>query len=65
MGDKEEKVSVEQLSGVQKAAILLILIGEDAATKILREMSEDAIQEVTKEIAVTKAVDPEVAKAVL
>ncbi len=64
MGEKD-KITVDQLSGVQKAAILLILLGEDFATRVLREMSEEAIQEVTKEIAITKAVDPEVAKAVL
>ncbi|BAT71436.1 flagellar motor switch protein FliG [Thermosulfidibacter takaii ABI70S6] len=61
----KEKISVDELSGVQKAAILMILLGPEVATKVFRELSEDVIMEITKEIAMIKAVDPEVAKEVL
>lgn len=63
----EEKTSevIESLSGLQKAAIILILLGEELASKIVRELSEDTVQKLTKEIAMMKTVDPEVAKEVL
>ncbi len=62
---EEQHLSVDELTGVQKAAILIILLGPEVATKIFRELSEEAIMEITKEIAMMKSVDPEIAKAVL
>ncbi len=61
----KEQITVEDLSGVQKAAILLVVLGPEAASKIIRELPEDVIKEITKEIAVIKTVDPEIAKEVL
>ncbi|MGC8754381.1 MAG: flagellar motor switch protein FliG [Thermosulfidibacteraceae bacterium] len=65
-GVAEKQVSIlEELSGPQKAAILLVLLGEEYAAKIMRELPEDVVQKLTKEIAMLRAVDPEVAKEVL
>ncbi len=38
----------DRLNGIQKAAIFLICIGEEAAAKILREMSDEEIFKVTR-----------------
>ncbi len=62
---EQEHLSIDELTGVQKAAILLILLGPEVAPKVFRELSEDVIKEITKEIAMMKTVDPEIAKEVL
>jgi flagellar motor switch protein FliG len=53
------------LSGTRKAAILLSLLGEDAAAPILRNLSEDDLQRVTAEVANLHSVPFEVSLAVL
>jgi flagellar motor switch protein FliG len=58
-------VKAEALSGPKKAAILLVALGEDAATAVYRSLSEQEIQQVTQEIAELDYVDPETAGRVL
>ncbi|MGA1847104.1 flagellar motor switch protein FliG [Deferribacter abyssi] len=58
----EEK---QQLSGIKKAAILLITLGEEVSSKILAELEDDEVQEISKEIALTKIVDPNIADDVV
>ena len=41
----------EAVSGVRKAAILMVMIGHEASSAILREMDEDEVQEISREIA--------------
>ncbi len=53
------------LSGVQKAAILLISIGDHASAELLKRMSEDEVQAVTAAIASLPAISREQAEAVL
>ena len=55
----------EQLSGVQKAAILLIALGPEKSATIFKHLKEDEIEEITLEIANTRSVDPETKEAVL
>jgi flagellar motor switch protein FliG len=59
--------TVEQapLTGTRKAAILLSLLGEDAAAPILRNLPEDDLQRVTDEVANLSYVPFEVSLAVL
>ncbi|HEX7927438.1 MAG TPA: flagellar motor switch protein FliG [bacterium] len=47
------------LSGPQKAAILLLSLGEDAAAEVIRNMSEDEIKEVTRYMARIEEIRPE------
>lgn len=56
---------VPVLSGVQKAAILLISIGDHASAELLKRMSEDEVQAVTAAIASLPAISREQAEAVL
>jgi flagellar motor switch protein FliG len=54
-----------QLSGVQKAAILMTVLGDDAAAVFFRNLPEDDLQVVTKEIANLGRVSPQVSQQVL
>ena len=51
--------------GVRKAAILLITLGEDAASQIYRHLPPEEVEQVTREIAGLNYVEPEAALTVL
>lgn len=48
----------EELSGVQKAAILLITLGPEKSADIFKHLKEEEIEELTLEIANTQSVSP-------
>ena len=52
-------------AGVRKAAILLVMLGEDAASEIYRHLPPTEIEHISQEIADLKSVDAETALAVL
>src|SRR4051812_22822672 len=54
-----------QLSGKQKAAILLIALGPDASSNVLKELHDTEIEEVTVEIFNTESVAKELRHDVL
>lgn len=54
-----------KMTGLQKAAILLILLGEEAATAIYKKLPEEELQQLTQQIASLEEVPPEVATSVL
>ena len=51
--------------GARKAAILLVILGEDAASEIYRHLPPAEVEKITGEIAELSAVDSETALAVL
>ncbi len=53
------------LDGVRKAAILLVILGEDAASEIYRHLSPADVERVSEGIATLKAVDADTALRVL
>ncbi|MCR5656032.1 MAG: flagellar motor switch protein FliG [Butyrivibrio sp.] len=53
------------LSGTQKAAILLISLGPEKSSAIFKHLKEDEIEELTLEIANTRSVTPQVKEAVI
>jgi flagellar motor switch protein FliG len=53
------------LSGLRKAAILLVMIGDDASSTILRELDEDEVQEISREIARVSSLTSAEAEGVL
>lgn len=55
----------EQISGLRKTAILLVMIGDEASSAILRELDQDEIDEISREIARVQALTPEEAEGVL
>jgi flagellar motor switch protein FliG len=54
-----------KLSGLQKAAMLMVSLGDDTAANIFKFLEEDEIQQISREIAVTKHVQPEQADEVM
>src|SRR5271155_3000981 len=53
------------LPGMRKAAVLLVLLGEDVTSQIYRNLPEKDLEQLTKEIAELDYVDPPTALAVL
>lgn len=53
------------LPGVRKAAILLVLLGEDAASQVYRNLPERDLEDLTQEIAELDYIDPQTAITVL
>ena len=53
------------MSGVQKAAILLIALGPEKSAKIFKHLKDDEIEELTLEIANTRSVTPQVKEEVI
>jgi flagellar motor switch protein FliG len=54
-----------KLTGGQKAAVLMVTLGDETASNIFKYLEEDEIQTISREIAITKHVQPEVAEEVL
>lgn len=70
MGEYEEDGAprrrlTTQMSGVRKAAILMVAVGEDIAKEILRALPEGDVQRITEELADLRSVAPEVSAEVL
>ena len=55
----------EQLTGVQKAAVLLIALGPEKSSSIFKYLKEDEIEELTLEIANTRSVSPQTKEDVI
>ncbi len=55
----------KHLSGLQKAAILLISLGSEVSARIFQHLTEEEIEQLTLEIASMRKVDPEEKEAVL
>jgi len=54
-----------KLTGGQKAAVLMVTLGDETASNIFKYLEEDEIQTISREIAITKHVQPEVAEEVM
>ncbi len=55
----------ERLSGIKKAAVIIVALGEDLAAKVYKYLSQDDIASISEEIAKTKSVDSVVASPIL
>jgi len=56
---------VSSLSGIRKAAILMTVMGEEAASAILKELPDKDVQILTRELTEVMDVSPEVAREIL
>ena len=61
---QQEKVEIN-LTGLQKAAILIMSIGTKSAAEMMKSLTEKEIEGVTLEIARMKNIRPEMVDAVL
>jgi flagellar motor switch protein FliG len=57
--------AAESLTGIRKAAMLLILLGDKASAEIIKQLSEDEVQLVSREIARLDSISSENAEALL
>ena len=55
----------EKLSGLQKAAVLLISLGPEKSANIFKHLKEEEIEELTLEIANTRSVTPQMKEMVI
>ncbi len=53
------------ISGVRKAAILLVAVGEELAKEVLRCLPENDVQQITEELADLRGITPELSAEVL
>jgi flagellar motor switch protein FliG len=65
MDGSARRRSSENLSGIRKAAILLVAVGEDLAKEILRALPETDVQRLTEELADLRSVPPTLSSEVL
>jgi len=59
------RVQEEVLGGVQKAAVLLIALGPEKSALLFKHLKEEEIEELTLEIANTRAVTPQTKEMVI
>ena len=57
--------NIKDLKGVQKAAILMVALGDDISAEVFKCLEEEEIQDVSREIAMLKHIQPEVADQVV
>ena len=55
----------EPVAGVRKAAILAVLLGDEASAGVFRYLQEDEVQEISREISRLGKIEPEIADVVL
>ena len=55
----------EQLSGLQKAAVLLIALGPEKSATVFKHLKEEEIEDLTLEIANTRSISPQVKESVI
>ncbi len=58
-------LELQDMSGVRKAAILMMLLGEEAAAMIFRHLSDEDLQELTQEISRLGSISKEASRKVL
>jgi flagellar motor switch protein FliG len=57
--------SASKLSGIQKAAVLMVILGEETSATLLRELDEDEVQQIGREIASVASITSDLAEEVL
>jgi flagellar motor switch protein FliG len=58
-------VTIDEMSGLRKAAVLLVQIGKERSAQVLKSLRESEIEILTAEIARLQEIEPDVAGAVL
>lgn len=57
--------AVEQMTGLRKAAMLIILLGDKGGAEMIKHLSEEEVQMVSREIARMEAISSDQAEAIL
>jgi flagellar motor switch protein FliG len=56
---------LNQMSGLRKAAILLVVLGDEAASAVYKNLDENELRDITQEITELDFISPEVAEKIL
>src|ERR1035438_2166764 len=56
---------IQNLSGIRKSAILLVLLGDEAASLVYRNLPEEDLQILTEEISELQYISPETGAQIL
>jgi flagellar motor switch protein FliG len=59
------QMAITSMTGLRKAAVLLVLLGDDAATGVYRQLGQADVSRLTQEIAELGYISPDVASSVL
>ncbi len=59
------RVMEERITGIQKAAVLLIVLGPEKSSLIFKHLKEEEIEELTLEIANTRSITPQLKETVI
>jgi len=65
MISNQEKVTERLQSGLRKAAVIVVTLGDEVAAEVFRELNEDEVQAVGREISRLEKVTPDQAEHVL
>ena len=58
-------MTTAEMTGLRKAAVLLVQIGKEQSAKVLKSLRQNEIEELTAEIARLEGIDPDVADMVM
>jgi len=58
-------IDKDNITGKQKAAIILLVLGEEITAEVFKHLNDDEVQEISKEISVLGAVSSQVADSVV
>jgi len=59
------RMTEDKISGLQKAAVLLIALGPERSAGIFKHLKEEEIEELTLEIANTRSITPQIKESVI
>jgi flagellar motor switch protein FliG len=50
--------SLEELTGLQKAAVLLVALDQDTASKVMKVLPGELVEDISREVANTERIEP-------
>ena len=59
------EMSIDNITGIQKAAILLISLGPEKSSNVFKHLKDEEIEQLTLEIANTRSISPELKDAIM
>ncbi len=63
--DAKKNNAASTLNGAQKAAVLMVIMGDEVSANVLRELDEEEVQRIGREIATAPVITSEITEAVL
>jgi flagellar motor switch protein FliG len=65
VGQKQKDETIDSVTGIRKAAILLLALRQDVAAKLLRGLDRERVEEISREIAGLDTVAPELREEIV